>query len=132
MEKISMVLWKELANSAWETRKNAYLIGETAVGAALLSDKNEIFTGCNVEHRYRINDIHAEVNAITNMVSAGSQRIRGIIVVSERNRFTPCGACLEWIFQFGGPDCEVAYQSGKDGEITIFVAKDLMPYYPVL
>jgi cytidine deaminase len=132
MEKISLQIWENLAEIAWVTRNNAYLIGETAVGAAILTDEGKIFSGCNVEHRFRINDSHAEVNAITTMVAAGYKIIRCIIVVSERSRFTPCGSCMDWIFQFGGPDCEVAYQSGRNGQIFTFLAKDLMPFYPIM
>ena len=124
------VSWKTLANQAWKARENAYLIGKTAVGSSLLTPEGKIFSGCNVEHRFRINDVHAEVNAISTMVSNGHFKLSKIIVVSTRKKFTPCGACMDWIIQFGGLECEIGYQSGKDGEIIVYTAKDLMPHYP--
>jgi cytidine deaminase len=121
---------QELAEAAWHIREMAYVFGKTKVGAAVLSADGGVFVGCNVEHRFRSHDVHAEVNAITNMVAAGKTELISVIVVAERERFTPCGGCMDWIYQFGGPDCLVGYQSEKDGEIKIFKASDLMPYYP--
>ena len=122
--------WETLAEEAWKVREQAYLIGKTAVGAALLTEEGKIFSGCNVEHRYRINDVHAEVNALSTMVAKGYRKPVRIFIASERNRFTPCGSCMDWIMQFGGLDCEIAYQAGREGDIVVYRARDLMPYYP--
>lgn len=119
-----------LAEQAWEARQNAYVIGETRVGAAVLGSDGQVYLGCNVEHRYRCHDVHAEVNAITSMVTAGTKKVVAVFVVAERERFTPCGGCLDWIFQFGGENCVVAYQSKRGGQIKSFTAADLMPHYP--
>ena len=122
--------WPSLSKAAWDVRSKAYLIGSTSVGAAVLSNKNEIFVGCNVEHKFRCHDVHAEVNALTNMVSQGEDKFQAMLIVAERDKFTPCGGCLDWIFQFGGPNCEVAYQAARNSEIIIHKAKYLMPHYP--
>lgn len=122
--------WEDAARVAWSCRNNAHVVGETSVGAAAISIEGEVFAGCNVEHRYRCHDVHAEVNAITTMVATGRTRLVGIVVVAERKRFTPCGGCLDWIFQFGGPECQVAYQNAPAGELVIHTARDLMPHYP--
>ena len=128
--KLSEEELKHLAKTAWEYREKAYILGDTKVGAALMSDDGNIFGGCNVEHKYRCHDIHAEVNAISTMVSEGITGFRAIIIAAERKFFTPCGSCMDWIFQFGGPDCLVGYQAERGGEIKIFSAGELMPYYP--
>ncbi len=122
--------WSELARRAWECRERAYVLGNTKVGATVISSDGGIFAGCNVEHRFRCHDVHAEVNAITSMVASGHTRLVAMIIVAERDRFTPCGACMDWIFQFGGPSCLVGYQRTKGGEIKVFRARDLMPHYP--
>lgn len=122
--------WNVLSNHAWSVRDNSYLIGTTAVGAALIANNGEIFMGCNVEHRYRILDVHAEVNAITNMISSGYKSFYAILVAAERERFTPCGSCLEWIIQFGGLQCLVGYQTSRNSDITIHTPDELMPFYP--
>ena len=99
------------------------------MGAAVLSD-GKIFVGCNIEHKFRCHDIHAEVNAISNMIACGNKRLQAIIVVAEREKFTPCGACMDWIFEFGGGTCLVGHQSTRDGKINVYEAKELMPHYP--
>ena len=122
--------WQELAAAAWRGRENAYIQGDTKVGAALLTGSGKIFSGCNLEHIFRCHDVHAEVNAITSMVAAGETGLKAIIIVAECGLFTPCGGCLDWIFQLGGADCLVACQSRPGGEIRVFTAAELMPHYP--
>src|SRR6476659_8634265 len=116
-----------LVGAAWRVRENAFVFGQTKVGAAVLTSDGPIVVGCNVEQRYRSHDVHAEVNAITSMVAGGYTQLVAIIVGAERERFTPCGSCMDWIYQFGGPSCLVGYQSRPDSEVTIFKAHDLMP-----
>jgi cytidine deaminase len=122
---------KEAALQAWRARDSAYTYGNTKVGAVAISDRGEAFSGCNVEHRFRSHDVHAEVNAISTMVCAGVTELAAVVIVSERERFTPCGACLDWIFEFGGADCVVAFQSTIDGSIDVHLANELMPFYPM-
>lgn len=122
--------WNELSVLAWQARENACILGKTKVGAALLSTTGKIYTGCNVEHQYRNHDVHAEVNAITNMINNGEKRFTAIIVAANRENFSPCGCCLDWIFQFGGEKCLISWQSSVDDRINTFTAKDLMPHYP--
>ncbi|MEO9886272.1 MAG: hypothetical protein ABJR05_16640 [Balneola sp.] len=118
-----------LSDRAWEIRDRASIKGSTKVGSSIYSG-GEFFTGCNAEHFLRSHDIHAEVNAIGNMISSGFYSFDLILVVAERDRFTPCGACMDWIIQFGGKDCLVGFQSEPKGEIFWKKAKELMPYYP--
>ena len=122
--------WDILSKHAWSVRNNSYLIGTTKVGYAMITNKGEIFTGCNVEHRYRILDVHAEVNAITNMVTSGTKSFYAIFVAAERVKFTPCGSCLDWIIQFGGLECQIGYQTSRKSKIIVHTAHELMPYYP--
>jgi cytidine deaminase len=127
--KINDAAWKQLSVSAWKYRENARVLGKTMVGAAVIS-KGNVFGGCNIEHKFRSHDIHAEISAISSMIGSGFKQLDAIIIVAERNKFTPCGGCLDWIFEFGGPKCLVGYQTKKEGKITIFEAKELMPHYP--
>ena len=122
---------EDLLENAWRVRESAYVVGPTKVGCSVLSSNNRIFTGCNVEHRYRSHDVHAEVNAITNMVASGETSLVALAVAAERDRFTPCGACLDWIFQFADPEsCVVLCQAAKGGNVTRYRLLDLMPFHP--
>jgi len=123
--------WSGLSAAAWKARENAYTLGLTKVGAAALSISGTIHSGCNVEHRFRSHDIHAEVNALSSLVAAGGKSVVMILIVADRERFTPCGACLDWIFQLGGDECVVGFQRLPEGPITSYTASELMPYYPI-
>jgi cytidine deaminase len=121
---------KELMTRAWRVREHAYILGPTKVGCAVMTELGDVFVGCNVEHKFRSHDVHAEVNAITNMVSAGHRDLAAVAIAAERELFTPCGACLDWIFQFGSGKCRVFVQSTVGGPLNTYVASELMPYYP--
>jgi len=122
--------WERLSEIAWKVRDNAHIYGDTKVGAALVTSNGKFFAGCNVEHIFRSHDFHAETNAIGNMVAGGEKRVIAILVVARRDNFTPCGGCMDWIFQFGGGECQVAFQAEPNGPIVHFTAKELMPHYP--
>jgi cytidine deaminase len=122
--------WGALAKEAWEHRENAVIYGKTKVGAAALSTTGKIYAACNVEHQFRSHDVHAEVNVISTMASKGEKSLIAILIVAERERFTPCGSCMDWIFQFGGSDCLIGFQNKPNGNITFFTAHELMPFYP--
>lgn len=119
-----------LARVAWEYRERALVLGRTSVGAAALADDGTIYGGCNLQHRFRSHDVHAEVAALTAMVVAGRQRLVGILVVAEFPGLTPCGHCLDWILQMGGDDCIVGWQHSKSATLEYQLAKDMMPFHP--
>jgi cytidine deaminase len=71
------------------------------------------------------------VNTITSMVSRGCKTFRLMLIAAERERFTPCGACMDWIMQFAAnEDVLILIQARTNGEHKIFRARELMPYYP--
>jgi cytidine deaminase len=120
-----------LFSAAWAVRENAYVIGPTRVGCAILDASGQIFSGCNVENRFRSHDVHAEVNAIGNMISKiGRSSIRAVVIAAEREHFTPCGSCMDWILQFSLDDCQVIAQSSIKGPVKRYKARELMPFYP--
>jgi len=121
---------RELAGQAWPVRENASVIGHTKVGCALLTTNGNCFVGCNVEHQFRCHDVHAEINAITTMLASGERRFTLIVIVAERDRFTPCGGCMDWIMQFGGSECTIVFQGARGGDVQIHTARELMPFYP--
>jgi cytidine deaminase len=120
-----------LSQSAWAARERARIIGKTAVGCAVLDENGSVFIGCNIEHRFRSHDIHAEVAALSGLVAGGGARPIAVLIAARRERFTPCGACLDWIFELGGPECVVVIQREPEGEPSWYTALELMPHYPV-
>ena len=79
------------------------------VGAAVLTDRGEIFAGCNVENASYGLTICAERNAVFQAVAQadGPLVIRAVVVYTPTAEPTaPCGACRQVINEFG-PDAEV-------------------------
>lgn len=120
-----------MSRLAWQARGMARVHGPTPVGCCVRSDSGHFSIGCNVEHRYRSHDIHAEVNAIASAVAAGARAVTDVFIAAERERFSPCGACMDWIFELGGSACRVHWQSHPSGEIYTLFASELMPFYPI-
>lgn len=123
--------WKLLSETAWSVRGRAVLApsGKTKVGCAAVDAEGVIGLGCNLQHVFRC-DIHAEVGALSSMVAMGGSRAIAVLVVAEREKFVPCGHCMDWIMELGGPDCIVAFQPKRDAEIVKYKASEVMPHYP--
>jgi len=117
----------KVSQVAWETRSNSN--ANTKVGAVVKTN-NILFSGCNVEHQFRSHDIHAEISAISSLVSDGFQTCDLVFIVAEREKFTPCGSCMDWIFEIGGEKCAIMFQNNINGDVQVYTAKELMPFYP--
>lgn len=120
----------ELSQRAWAVRERSRILGKTKVGCAVLDDRGVVSVGCNVEHRFRSHDIHAEVSAISAMVAAGGMTLIAVFIAAEREKFTPCGACLDWIFELGSDECVVYSQATPTAAPVGYKAFELMPHYP--
>src|SRR5205807_10272171 len=99
-----------LLRAAKSAMKNAHApYSKFKVGAAMLTTKGEVFTGCNVENAsYGLTNC-AERTAIFSAVAKfGSRmRIRAIAVVNNHGvPCSPCGACRQVIYEFG-PDARI-------------------------
>ena len=107
------------------------LKGGIPVGASMLTRHQSIFSGANIEGKWRTS-LHAEMNAIAHMCQAGEREIEAMALVTVRDGFGPCGACLDWLMYLGGPDTEVLTQGNEDTpEIYVIrELRELVPYYP--
>ena len=79
------------------------------VGAAVLTDRGDIFAGCNVENASCGLTVCAERSAVFQAIarSSGPLRIRAALVYTPTQTPTaPCGACRQVLNEFG-PDAEV-------------------------
>ncbi len=101
---------QEMITAAHDAATRAYCpYSRFHVGAAVLTGRGEIFSGCNVENASYGLTICAERNAIFQAVarSAGPLVIRAVVVFTPTSEPTaPCGACRQVINEFG-PDAEV-------------------------
>lgn len=108
---LSPEMERTLIAEATAARERAYVpYSRYAVGAAILTDDDSIYVGCNVENASYGLTVCAERNAIFTMVGATApegRRIRAVAVVTAGDDpATPCGACRQVIREFG-PDAAV-------------------------
>lgn len=96
------------------------------VGAALLAEDGQIFTGCNVENATYPAGICAERSALVKAVSEGVRDFTAIAVVT-RGGGTPCGICRQMLYEFA-PNLRVII-ADMNGTIHHDLSlKELLPY----
>ena len=94
-------LTQQLVDLAIEARQQAYApYSRFLVGAALLTADGTVFTGCNVENTSYGLSICAERTAICKAVSHGHQKFKTIVVAATPFA-SPCGACRQFLIEFG-------------------------------
>jgi cytidine deaminase len=117
---ISDRLREELIAAARSAAGRAYCpYSHFQVGAAILTERGEIFAGCNVENASYGLTICAERNAVFQAVARceGPLVIQAVVVFTPTQQPTaPCGACRQVINEFG-PDAEII--SVCDGPMVI-------------
>lgn len=93
----------DLERAARMAAQNTYSpYSRFAVGAAILTADDTIFSGCNVENAsYGLCNC-AERTAIFSAVAAGHRTLRCVVVYTPTPKATaPCGACRQVINEFG-------------------------------
>ncbi|HUT13972.1 MAG TPA: cytidine deaminase [Thermoguttaceae bacterium] len=117
----------ELRSAAQAAAENAYCpYSHFPVGASVLTDSGEIFSGCNVENASFGLTVCAERNAVLQAVAKGHRKIVAVVVVTDADSPTPpCGACRQVIHEFG-PDAEILSFSA-DGTMLRQTLGELLP-----
>lgn len=83
------------------------------VGAALLTAKGEVFSGCNVENAsYGLTNCAERTAIFSAIAEAGpGLLIEAIAVTNDQSvPCSPCGACRQVIYEFG-PEAVVIFES---------------------
>lgn len=99
---------QNLIVKAKDASKRAYCpYSKFRVGAAVLANTGDIFSGCNVENASYGLTMCAERNAIFQMVAKTQRQIQAIVIYTPtEDPAAPCGACRQVINEFG-PDARV-------------------------
>lgn len=120
--------YKLLVQKAVEAKQFAYApYSNFRVGAALLTEDEKIFTGCNVEISSYSLTICAERNAIFKAYSDGKRKFKAIAIAADTEDYiSPCGACLQVISDLCG-DIDIILINGKD-EMKILRTQQLLPF----
>ena len=97
-------IWKILYNRAKAVqceRKLSPWMEVGSVGAAVLTDRGNIYTGICIDTACGMG-MCAERNAIANMLTNGEHRIIKVVaVMPDGSSGTPCGVCREFMMQLG-------------------------------
>jgi len=121
---------EQLIEAAKQVRQNAHApYSNYFVGAAIVDDRGDIHTGCNVENAAYPEGTCAEANAIGAMVAAGGKRISVIAAVGGREDLefcTPCGGCRQSILEFSDENTRIILINGE-GEIQKYSVDELLP-----
>ena len=117
-----------LTRAAWRHHGKAQIrMSGTKVGCAIRGSNGGLYVGYNIEGQWATS-IHAEVVAISQL--AGSGEAGSIIVITAGvSHFTPCGACLDWLYQFCERDAVIGFVSGEGLQFESKL-RDLYPDYP--
>jgi cytidine deaminase len=96
------------------------------VGAALLCESGEVYSGCNVENASLGLTICAERTAVVKAVSSGHRRFRAIaIAATPDDPLMPCGACRQFLLEFESELLVIS--QGRRGPRVSARLSDLLP-----
>ena len=99
------------------------------VGAAIVSNNNEVILGCNIESAAYPSTMCAERVAIYSAISQGILKFKAIAIVSSLSA-KPCGPCRQIIHEYLG-NVPIYISDGNDKENIKYEThyiKDLLPY----
>jgi cytidine deaminase len=103
---------KKLHQAAVKVREHSHSpYSHAKVGAALMLENGDIYTGCNIENASFGGTVCAERVAIWNAVSEkgadsfAKNKIKELIVVTDAEEpWPPCGLCRQVMAEFCGPE----------------------------
>ncbi len=118
---------RELLDRAIAIYEKAYSpYSKVKVGAAVLTDDDQIFDGVNIENASYGATNCAERTAIFKAVSTGNLHIKAIAVASNLDDvITPCGMCRQVMAEFMTADDYVIM--GDEQRLSIHKLGELLP-----
>jgi cytidine deaminase len=126
---VKEMTYEKLIEAAITAREKAYApYSGFKVGAALLAEDGQVYTGCNVENASYSHTICAERAAVFNAVSAGARNFKAIAIVSEGEiPASPCGGCRQVLAEFS-PGMRVLMANTK-GQVVASTVRELLPLH---
>ncbi|WP_028389315.1 cytidine deaminase [Legionella fairfieldensis] len=118
-----------MINQAKDMLSHAYVpYSRYPVASCLCSEDNNLYTGVNVENTSYGLSVCAETSAICQMISAGRQKIKSMVVLNGENTFcSPCGACRQRIVEFSTPET-IIHLCNQQSVIQSIPVHQLLPY----
>ena len=125
--------WDKLIEAAFHARENSYSpYSKFRVGAALLCESGEIYTGCNIENRAYGPTNCAERTAVFKAVSEGERDYAAICIVNEDEEgrhglCPPCGVCRQVLMEFCDPETFLVIVAVSEENYRVRRLKELLP-----
>lgn len=128
---------QQLAREAIHAQQFSYSpYSNFQVGAALLCNNGDVFTGCNIENIAFSPTNCAERTAFFKAISQGVRDFSAIAIVGnpkgispEKHGFcAPCGVCLQVMAEFCDPEKFQVIFVKTEELVEIHLLKELLPY----
>ena len=102
------------------------------VGAVLLTEAGNFYTGCNIENAAYTPTNCGERTAFFKAVSEGERKFRGICIVGGKegnltDYTAPCGVCRQVMMEFCDPETFQIILAVSEEKYQVFTLKELMP-----
>jgi cytidine deaminase len=118
MSKIDERTRAKLITTALQVRAHSYSpYSHFAVGAAILTSDDKIYSGANIENASFGATICAERSAVVTAASEGVRKLR-CVVVSTTNAVFPCGICRQVLAEFAETSDMPVIVTDADGNIA--------------
>uniref|UniRef100_V5H064 Cytidine deaminase n=1 Tax=Anoplophora glabripennis TaxID=217634 RepID=V5H064_ANOGL len=120
---------QNLIREAVEARNFSYSpYSNFKVGACVLCDDGTFYRGCNIENRSFTVGICAERCAYSKAISEGKTNFKAVVVIAQQEQFftTPCGACRQFMSEFGNVDVYISKPNSEDVFVTTL--DELLPH----
>ena len=120
--------FERLFKACKEVREQAHVpYSNFKVGAAFLTENNNIITGCNVENAAYPQSQCAEASAIGNLISQGYKSIKEVVVIGSGDLLSsPCGGCRQRIREFASLNVKIHMCNGS-GHMKTSTLEELLP-----
>ena len=120
--------FEKLFKACKEVREQAHVpYSNFKVGAAFLTEDNNIITGCNVENAAYPQSQCAEASAIGNLISQGYKSIKEVVVIGSGDLLcSPCGGCRQRIREFASLNIKI-HMCNVSGHIKTSTLEELLP-----
>jgi cytidine deaminase len=119
---------EQLMQEANKAREKAYTpYSKFKVGAALLTEGEEVIHGCNIENAsYGLSNC-AERTALFKAYAEGRTKFKAIAVIGQTDGpISPCGACRQVMMELCPPNMPV-YLGNLNGNLSVTTVAELLP-----
>lgn len=130
---VSHSVAKNLIRDAMDGLKNAYTpYSHFKVGAALLTKKQKVYKGCNIENAAYGPTNCAERTALFKAISEGERDFSAIAIVGGKNGLIseycpPCGVCRQVLREFVDPKNFLVILARSEEDYVAFLLEELLP-----